>query len=125
MKRDMDLIRKILFKIEEEVNNTAEFNIDIDGYTLNQIAYHCSILFDGGYITDYKALTADDEIDDFGVGHLTWEGHEFIEKIRSETVWNKTKETVTKKGLPMALDVIKDVATATINGMVQAAILNI
>ena len=45
MQRDMELIRKILFKIEDTVDNVAEYNLEIEGYTMGQVAYHCSILY--------------------------------------------------------------------------------
>ncbi len=122
MKRDMDLVRKILFKIEEEVDNKAKFGLTIDGYTMEQVAYHCSILYGEGYIKSYKALYGDGEIRNFGVSGLTWSGHELLDKIRSENVWNKTKEVIKSKGLPMVVDVIKDIATAIITSMTQAAI---
>ena len=34
MKRDMDLVRKILLKIEEEYVSTAIYNLSIDGYDM-------------------------------------------------------------------------------------------
>ena len=103
MKRDMELVRKILFKIEETVDNVAKFNIEIESYTMEQVAYHCSILYEGGYISNYKAQYADGGIYSFSVGRLTWEGHEFLDKIREDTIWNKTKETIKTKGLPLCL----------------------
>lgn len=54
MKRDMELVRKILFKLEETVCNVTEYNLKIDGYSMDQVAYHCAQLFEGGYIHDYK-----------------------------------------------------------------------
>ena len=38
MKRDMDLCRKILFKIEELYDSTAIYNLEIEGYTRSQVA---------------------------------------------------------------------------------------
>ncbi|MDU6263730.1 MAG: DUF2513 domain-containing protein [Anaerocolumna aminovalerica] len=122
MKRDMDLVRKILFKIEEEVDNKPKFDLTIDEYTMDQVAYHCSILYDGGYIKNYKSLGCGEGLVSFGVSGLTWSGHELLDKISNENVWNKTKQVVKNKGLPMVVDVIKDIATAIITSMTQAAI---
>jgi len=58
----------------------------------------------------------------FGVSSLTWEGHEFLDKIRDETIWSKTKDAISKKGLPMVIDVVKDVASAIIDEMTKAVI---
>lgn len=121
MKRDMELVRKILFKIEEIVDNVVEYNIKIEGYTMEQIAYHCSILYEGGYISDYKAQYADGGICSFGVCRLTWEGHDFLDKIREDTVWNKTKETIKIKGLPLVFDIVKSVSTGIIDRIVKSA----
>ncbi len=56
------------------------------------------------------------------LGSLTWAGHDFLEKIREDTVWNHTKEVITKKGLPMVVDVIKQVSAALITSMTEGAI---
>ena len=121
----MDLIRKILFKIEEVVDNTVKYDLQIEGYTMEQTAYHCSLLKDSRLISAYEASYGDGAIDYFVVGRLTSEGHELLDSIKSDTVWNKTKETIKSKGLPTALDVIKDVSTAIITTATQAAIKGI
>ena len=125
MKRDMELIRKILFKIEEEVDNLTVYDLEVDGYSMDQVAYHCSLLYDGGLIKDYEAQEADDELDGFIIDGLTWYGHEFLDDIRSDTVWDKTKETIKTNGLPMVFDVVKEIAKAFISATTQAAIKGI
>lgn len=122
MKRDMELCRKILFAVEEQYVDTAILNLHVDGYTMEEVAYHCKILHDGGLLSYCKAQYGDDHIYAFFVGSLTWAGHEFLDKIRSDKIWNKTKEIITKKGIPMVLDVIKEVAQTVISSMVEGAI---
>jgi len=121
MKRDMELLRKILIAIEEQSDGTWIDNLQIDGYNDRQIAYHCKLLYDGGYISDCKIQYADDDMSFFGVGRLTWDGHEFLDKVKSETVWNRTKDIIVKGGLPVAIDVIKGVTSGVVEGMVKAA----
>ena len=89
MKRDMELMRKILFKIKETVDNVAEYNLTIEGYTMEQVAYHCSILYEGGYIYSYKPQYSGKGVYSFGVGRLTWEGHDFLDNIREDTIWEE------------------------------------
>ena len=125
MKRDMELVRKILFELEDTVGNVAEYNLKIDGYSMDQVAYHCALLFEGGYIHDYKGQYGSGELYAFGVGRLTWEGHDLLDKIRSDTVWNRTKDTIINRGLPMVIDVIKEVSTSIISAMVEGAIKGI
>ena len=102
MKRNMDLCRLILFKIEDEYKSTALSHLQIDGYDIEIIAYHCDLLFEAALIKSYKSTYASDKIYFFSVGALTWEGHDFLDKIRENTLWNRTKDNA----LPMSLEVI-------------------
>ena len=122
MKRDMELVRKILFKIEEEYIFTSILNLQIEGYSKEEVAYHCKLLYEAGMLDYYNATNTLNGLYAFYVKGLTWEGHDFLDKIRQDTIWNKTKETMTKKGLPMIIDVIKDVATGIISSMTEGAI---
>ena len=122
MERDMELVRKILFKIEEQYVSTAIMSLKIEGYEKEQVAYHCSIMHDAGLLSSYKPIYGGNQLYAFSVGHLTWEGHDFLDKIRSDTVWNKVKSTIKKRGLPMILDTIKTIATTIISAMTEGAI---
>lgn len=119
MKRDMDLVRLILLEIEDKYRSTAIYDLAIDGYDTEMVAYHCKILYEAGLISDYKAQYADNEIYVFGVGSLTWDGNDFLGKIRDDSQWKKVKETITKKGLPLVVDTIKSVANALISATVE------
>ena len=123
MKRDMELCRKILFTIEERYVSTAIYGLKIDGYTTEEVAYHCKLLHEAGLIKDCKIIYASNRIVSFGVSSLTWEGHDFLDKIREETIWNKTKGLIKDKALPMTLDVIKEIATAVISETLKGAMI--
>ena len=122
MKRDMDLVRLILLKIEEDYVSTALYDLKIDGYDKETIAYHCKILHEAGFISDYKSLYAGHQLFDFGVGSLTWEGNEFLDKIRDDSFWRKTKKEIKERGLPMIVDTIKAVSTAVISAATEGAV---
>ncbi len=122
MKRDMDLVRKILLSIEEQYEDVALYDFKIDGYDMKTVAYHCNILYTGGFIEDFAGNYSDNEICDFAISGLTWEGHEFLDIIRNDEVWNKTKDTIKQKKLPYALDIFRDIAKAIVSAATQAAI---
>ena len=124
MIRDMELIRKILFTIEEKYIDVCleGSEIKIEGYDYKTIAYHCDILCDANLISDYEGLCASGELCEFGVGRLTWEGHELLDKIKQDSVWNKTKEIIKCKGIPFVLDAVKQIAAAVTSAMIQSAI---
>ena len=128
MKRDMELVRLILLKIEEEYRSTALYNLKIDGYDIETIAYHCKIMNEAGLISDYKAQYSGNEIWEFGVGPLTWEGNDFLDKIRDNSHWKKVKDIITHKGLPLVIETIKTISstllTAALNGAVSSILTN-
>lgn len=127
MERDMVLIRKILFAIEEKYTDRAlsYHDLGLNDYTPEVVAYHCSLLHDAQLVSSYVSRYADDRLYAFYVGRLTWEGHEFLDKIKNDTVWNKTLKVIKEKGLPLALDTVKDIAAAVAAAMLQAAISDI
>lgn len=128
MKRDMELVRLILLKIEEEYRSTTIYNLDITGYDMETVAYHCKILNEAGLLSDYGAHYADDRLWSFGVGALTWEGNDFLDKIRDNSQWKKIKDTITQKGLPLVIETIKAISaafvTAAAEGVANSIIKN-
>ena len=84
MKRDMSLMRKILFKIEEEHTPGDGFlrGISIDGYDKTTVAEHCDLLYQAGLIKDYKTQWADNTIYSYAIGNLTNDGYEYLELTR-------------------------------------------
>lgn len=119
MRRDMDLVRDILLEIEKQYVSTAIYNLKIEGYDTETIAYHCKILYEAGLISDYKAQYADNTIYSFGVGSLTQDGNDYLDKIRDNSIWKKTKDVIVKKGLPLVLDTVKTISTAFITAATE------
>jgi hypothetical protein len=124
VQRDMELIRKVLFAIEERYVDTSLGSnlMKIDGYDMKAVAYHCAILKDADLVSDYHGNYADNELRFFSVGRLTWEGHELLDKIKSDTVWNRTKDTIKDKGIPFVLDAVREISTAITTAMIKSAI---
>lgn len=122
MKRDMDLIRYILLSIEDKYIDSSLQNLQIEGFDMKTVAYHCKILFQENLISYYKPIEADNGLYGFFVGSLTWEGHDFLDKIRDNSIWNKTKAVITDKGLPMIVDTIKQISSTIIKEATSAVI---
>lgn len=121
MKRDMDLCRKILLKIEEEFVDVS-LDLAIEGYSAEEIAYHCRIMHEAGLLASFEAQYASDQLNDFAVGPLTWEGHEFLDRIRDDSIWGKTKDVIVKKGLPMIVDVVKSISQTFISAATEGIV---
>ncbi len=110
MKRDMDLIRLILLKVEDEYAGAALINLEIEGHDLSEVAIHCEFLKDAGLISSCSTSYADNDIYVFSVGNLTWNGTEYLDKIRDRPRWNKIKAIAKEKGIPLAFESVGEIA---------------
>lgn len=115
MKRNWDLVRKILLKLEQKADDSELSSENIRGYDRITVSYHYKPLSQAGLIEVVDTSSIDE--DDYSALSLTWQGHEFLDKVRNDSVWNKVKSTVQSKSLDLSFDVIKQVATATISAM--------
>ena len=114
MKRNMDLIRKILIRIEEYphfpeiVSRKPEISIDVPGHDEEEINYHLKLLSQAGLILTSSGGTLSYR----WVQGLTWQGHEFLELMKKDTYWNKAKEAMKETG-GMAFEVLMRILIET------------
>jgi len=45
---------------------------------------------------------------DFVASRLTWQGHEFLDAARNETVWKKAQEHIKKSGVEVTISILQD-----------------
>jgi uncharacterized protein DUF2513 len=112
MKRDLELLRKILFVIEEQykAGEVTIWGPKIDGYDMVTVAEHCDLLYQQGLIKQYLTTQGGGSIQAFRVGNLTAQGYDYLELIRNGDVWDKTTEEIETKKLPKTLETIAQVA---------------
>ncbi len=116
MKRDMDLIRKLLFFFDETQETEHEDLPKIEGYDAKLIKYHIFLMYDSSLLqcNPVKSKTTD-AILYLTPLNLTWEGTEFLEKIRSDATWSKINQTIESKGGVLTFSVINQV----VDGLVE------
>lgn len=92
MKRDEDLVRKIILKVEEQGNspNGSLDDFSIEGVTNDVLYYHVWLIGDAGFRL-VAELADDDDGDCFVPRCLTARGHDFAESIRDDMIWKATK----------------------------------
>lgn len=111
MKRDMDLVRKLLAFFEEKPDPHHVEVPPIDGYDPTTIKYHLVLLHDAGLLRcEPVRSSTSDRIIYVLPFDLTWRGHEFLATIKDEGIWRKTKDLIASKGGALTFDVIADVA---------------
>lgn len=119
MKRDMDLIRNILFYVEDHYKaGQMNISIDIDGVDENTIYEHCKLVYQSGLLQSFVDLSTDIGASCM-VGNLTSEGYDYLDKIRSDSMWHRVCDILRKKALPFTIDIIKTVATDLILEAIQ------
>jgi hypothetical protein len=117
MKRDMDLIRRILLDIEAQEDPEEDIELDSGGKSEQVIQYHLHLLYDGGFINAHEISPMTAAANWYQPLGLTWKGHEFLDDIRNDTVWNKTKEKVGAQVGTVSLAVLQEVAKATVKSL--------
>jgi len=103
MKRDLELIRRIMLSIE------AEEGIDLSDIPQNVCVYHRALIIEAGLATGM--ISESGGLPTAVVIHrLTWAGHEYLDAVRGDAVWEKTKSLFKREGLAMTFDLVKTVA---------------
>ncbi|GIN71146.1 hypothetical protein J14TS2_16210 [Bacillus sp. J14TS2] len=109
MKRNMELVRELLLLIESN-NDRRELDIP-DDWDREFVAYHLKILDQAGFIKNNTKWADNKPMWMFA--SITWEGHEFLDSIRNDDVWSKTKAGIKQKGLEIGnvpIEVLKEYA---------------
>ena len=105
MKRDMNLVREILLRLEDapaDFDNPVPLTVgepplDIPGYTKEQIVYHVRIMAQGDLI-QHTGMSGDNGTRIARFGGLRWLGHEFLDDVRNPKAWEETKSRMDKLG---------------------------
>jgi hypothetical protein len=121
MQRDMELIRKILFALEDQYKpgDGLLFGLNVDGYDIKTIAEHCDLLCQQGLITNFIPVRGGDTVIAFQVGNLSSSGYDYLELIRNEEIWDKTKKELKKEKLPQTFEAIARIAGIFIGEVIK------
>jgi len=110
MKRDMDLVRAILMAVEEsdeQVMDAAQ--LASGSWDEVTVARHLELMIEAGLVVGQVDEYMGGGVDGF-VSRLTWPGYDFLDTVRSDTVWQKTKTNIGDKVGSASFEVVKAVA---------------
>jgi len=110
MKRDMDLIRKILLLAEEHTHGQFDDVPKIDGFTDEQVGYHCHLIGEAGLgvVLDVSDLASEGPMGHFC--RLTWAGHEFLDASRDLARWERVKSAAGSAAFTVVLQSLLAIA---------------
>jgi hypothetical protein len=122
MKRDMDLIRTILLKIEADqkfdgssYHSAGAANLGITDHANEEVIYHVVMLVDAGFLVGNTKMTRAGAV---VVSKLTWPGHDFLDSVRDPKIWEKTKNGVEGAG-GFTVELMKDLAKGFVKKQIE------
>ncbi|WP_339010487.1 DUF2513 domain-containing protein [Fusobacterium varium] len=122
MRLNPDCIRDILLKLEEITDGSIVFDVGeynyqeyTDKYSSQEFYYHVRQCF------YHNFLIGTDRGNYINVRDISPAGHAFLENIRNDNNWNKTKEIATKVG-SFSLNALKDIAVGVVSAGITASL---
>jgi hypothetical protein len=118
MKRDLDVVRKLMETFEEKLPGPPirTFSGDFE-MPSTEVLEHVALMCDAGLLEG----NCDPLQGHVYVKRITWAGHDFLDAARNEDVWQKTKEKATTAGswtFALILEILKAEATKRISGLI-------
>lgn len=107
MKRDWDLIRRILLDVRDNADASGAY-LDPPapkGWDTDTVLAHVELLIDADYL-DGEVRRSNEGIAGAVVSRLTWKGHEFVEAMADETTWKKALGFLREKGAAQVAEVV-------------------
>ena len=112
----MELIRKLVLKLEEAESSLYTSQISLEGYEEKAIEYHTYLLLDAGLAEGQRSDVND------GIGGLrpstkflstlTWKGCEFADASRNDSIWNQAMKKVKDKGDAVPIGVLTQILSS-------------
>lgn len=120
MKLNHDCIRDLLLYIEENLNYDDELEINklqLKSYSLEELLYTTEKLSQADYLT-YYPLEIDDEYSILLVDSITYKGHQFLDTVRDNQVWDKTKKVLSFLK-SVSIEITSETASKVINHLID------
>ncbi len=120
MRLNNECVRDLLLAIEENLGINDKVSIDdfeLPNYSNDELIYTALKLIEAGFINGDSSKMIDGSIFVY-VSSLTWDGHKFLDNIRDNEVWRKTKSIVSKFS-SVSLGIISNVAAQVITALIK------
>lgn len=109
MQRDWNLIRHILLKVESLSAGETMDAIQIDNFDAPTIAEHVRILLNKGLLAGKMYDTNCGST--YLITGMSWDGHDFLENAKNDTVWKKVMSESKARGTSMTMVVLNGLLT--------------
>jgi hypothetical protein len=118
VKRDWDCIRAILLALEDKGDDTGYLRpTQIEGFDAETTAYNMKLLMQANLIErQYTQATRGNFV--CVASSMKWDGHELLDKVKVETIWNRIKSAARERAIPLSFDAVKLLATEGLKSLV-------
>lgn len=116
MKRDWDFIRDLLTDIEAGTDLKKKY---VGTAEQEKFLYHARLLAESGYIERIEAKQnfSGEWTYSSSKPYLSEAGHDLLETIRSQTVWEKIKQGAKDKGIELTTESVKALGAWALKAM--------
>lgn len=95
-------------------------NKKLPNYSKDELHYCCLKLYEGNYLNLTTVTMLRSHVPGIkALYDLTFQGHEFLADIKSDTNWDKTKDIAKKVG-SFSLNTLKDISVEVISSVVNS-----
>lgn len=122
MKRDMDLVKRILEIVEDADAAVDLLNAAIEDKSSNEIGYHAELLIEHGFLDGKVQKAWGGDYVSTSIKGLTWDGQDFLESMRDKKVWSKAKKVIRETVGSTTFSVIKETCNLVALSMIKKAI---
>jgi hypothetical protein len=105
VKRDFNVIRAILLKVEEAPPNSDLTHIEVDGINPEVVTEHIALLFDAKYLEGVIEGNSGGYF--YCVQRMTWSGHNFLANAKNDTIWKKVMTQAQEKGVSVSVSILE------------------
>ncbi|MCI4680617.1 DUF2513 domain-containing protein [Rhodoblastus acidophilus] len=125
MKRDMDLVRELLLKLEAldippgVVRPLSPYNpaMAVNGFTGDEVGHHLRMLVSGNLVETAGSQSFGPD-GSLVFRQISWAGHDFLDSVRDPEIWAKTKKGAAAAG-GFTVDLLKDLAKGLVKKQIE------
>lgn len=114
MRRDMDLVRRILRTVADAPGAVDIGALTTAGDDREKVGEHIRLMTEAGLVQSSIRAAGNDPYYWASVSRLTWKGQDYLAAVGADDVWDAVKREGVRAGLELTLDTAKALASKAI-----------
>ena len=118
MKRDFDLIRKIMIDVQNAKPNMGLFRVEFDDEDARVVMEHCALLVSANLLDGRVTRSDAGIIHNVEITGLTWKGHDFVDAATNDSLWERAKSSVLRGATGITFSLLQKWLEVQIQSMI-------